>query len=118
MPVRIVVSLLRALISPSIPPLILTSIDGRRSSQSPVSCEKPLVSLPQSAVQVIIKRLVHTVLQVCVAVKVLTLRGVFWDGIGGRSITDLVPTHVLQNLFTVVVLVTTRVLIGPLDRED
>ena len=30
----------------------------------------------------------------------------------------MVPTHVLQNLFTVVVLVTTRVLIGPLDGEN
>ena len=38
--------------------------------------------------------------------------------LGGGSIADLVPTHVLQNLFTVVVLVATRVLIGPLDRQD
>ena len=33
MPVRIVVSLLRALISPSCSLFILTSVDGRRSSQ-------------------------------------------------------------------------------------
>ena len=38
--------------------------------------------------------------------------------LGGRSIADLVSAHVLQDLFTVVVLVATRVLIGPLDRED
>ena len=77
-----------------------------------VSCEKPLVSLPQFAVQVVIKGLMHTVpthtreskqdlsqsyrempgttvcdgmrylLQVCIAVRVLTLRGVFWDATG------------------------------------
>ena len=103
MPVGIVVSLFRALVSPSCPLLVLTSVNGCRSPQIlqkkekstdehkevirittqksqhmlvsllqnkmenqqlvayPVSSEKPLVSLPQSAVQVVIKRLVHTV---------------------------------------------------------
>lgn len=38
--------------------------------------------------------------------------------LGSCSVTHQVPAHVLKDLLTVIVLVSTRVLIGPFDRED
>ena len=40
------------------------------------------------------------------------------DSLCGCSISNQVATHVLHDLLTVVVLVTTRVLVGPLESED
>ena len=80
----------------------------------------------------------HAILQVSVAVKILTLTDLIWNRAakkesktsrnsaislksfsrGSGTIPDQVPAHVLEDDLTMVVWVTTRVLVGPLDGEN
>ena len=62
MPVRIVVSLLRALIPTSVPVGILTGVLSSLTSEVLISSEESCVPLSQLAVGVVVQVLVHSVL--------------------------------------------------------
>lgn len=61
MPVRVIVPFLRTLVATSCSSRVLTSVDGRYSSDILVRCEKTHIASTQSAVDVIIERLMHSI---------------------------------------------------------
>ena len=78
-PVRVVVSLLRTLVTTPCPCVVLSGVDGRLSLEVPVCREESLVAFPQLTVEVVVVVLVHAVLEVSVAVTVIAEVLVFRD---------------------------------------
>jgi hypothetical protein len=78
-PVWVVVSLLGALVATAISIVVLSGVDGCSSLEVAVCSVETHVSLPQSAVEVVVVILVHAVLEIGVAVSVNTLILVLWD---------------------------------------
>jgi len=79
-PIRIVVPLLRALVATPLAVIILPSVDGCPPIEASVGYEEARVPLSEAAVEVVVVVLVHPVLEVRVAVKVVALGGITWDG--------------------------------------
>jgi hypothetical protein len=94
MPVRIVVSFLRAFKSVSVSIVVLSSKSGRGSSfvESSfifsVSNEESQVSVSSGAVLVVLEVFVHTIEQVSIGVSSNRAVGVVGDGIGGGTISN------------------------------
>ena len=79
MPVWVVVSLLRALVATPSSSIVLPGVDGRLSLKVAVSGVEAHVAFPESAVEVVVVVFVHAVLEISVAVTVVTLVLVLWD---------------------------------------
>jgi hypothetical protein len=116
-PVRVVVTFLRALITTTITVVVLAGEASCLPVQVTVSSEQALVAESVLAIHVVIVVLVHTETNIVVAVVVLALGWGFRDGTSGHTVTETIITHVLDNNFTFVLRVTTSVLVGPLKRE-
>ena len=80
MPVWVVVSLLRTLITISGSRIILFCVDGCASLKVAVSSVESHVTFPQLAIEVVVVILMHTILQVSVTVLIVTLVLIPWDG--------------------------------------
>ena len=99
MPVRIVVPLLRALVTTSVPVVVLTSVLCRVATEISVGCEEAHVTTPQFAVGVVVKILVHTKFKISVAIVVITSGRVVRNGASGWVEGRLIKAQ--QLLFTI-----------------
>ncbi len=80
MPVWIVVTLLGTLVATPLPIVVLSSEPSLVAVKSAVGCEQAHVPDSGPAVLVVVVVFVHAVLQVIVAIVVVTLGGVFRNG--------------------------------------
>ena len=80
MPVWVVVSLLGAFVTTPLSVVVLACVEGRHAIEVTVGSVQAQVPLPEATVEVVGIVLVHAVLQVSVAVKVIALGRISGDG--------------------------------------
>lgn len=84
-PVRVIIPLLRTLVASPLTVVILSGVDGRHAIEVSVGSVEPSVPLPDTTVKVVVVVLMHAILQVRVAVKVVTLGRVGGYGAAERT---------------------------------
>ena len=84
-PVGVIISLLGTLVATPSSSVVLPGVDGRFSLEVTVSGVETHVAFPESAVEVVVVVFVHAVLEIGVAVTVVTLVLVLWDSAGCES---------------------------------
>lgn len=123
-PVRIVVTLLRAFVARTSTVVVLTSVGSRTvgvqvTTADAISGEETVVAVTSRAVHVEVVRLVHTVL--VLSVGVLIVAGVIQgDTLVNNTVAKFSAAHVLQNKVAIHVVVTSTatVLGGPFDLKN
>eukprot|EP00052_Salpingoeca_macrocollata_P011462 m.88361 g.88361 ORF g.88361 m.88361 type:complete len:676 (-) comp18065_c0_seq1:202-2229(-) len=118
MPVRVVVTLLGALIPTASTVVVLASEARRVAVEVTIGREETAVAVAVAAVGVVVVILVHAIAHIVVAVAVLALGGLARNGAGGSAIAQCVRAHVLEDDFAVVVVTAARVLVGPFNWQS
>jgi hypothetical protein len=116
MPVGVVVTFLRTLISPTLTIVILASILCGLTVKFAISCKESTISFSVLAIHVIIIGFVHAISHVIIAVEILAVRRLVRNRSCGDTIPEKLAAHVLYDKVAIVPLISTAMLFCPLER--